>query len=193
MGQFDPYLPAREGPSSVPNIRQSSTHSAHETRNIFMHCGVSALRAASSAWMIPHFKKDTLGSVVNQGSTTSSHGLLSLPPSPVLRLGFLSPGTLSFLGTSVLSAQILLAWIKSAAFLSAFPGVISFYSDRENLNQPLFRPLRNEVYATSASRSGIKTASWWKRLMKLARDCCGPCLIFERGILVRLSLQLAMN
>jgi len=82
-----------------------------------------------------------LGSMVNRG-------LLSPPPSPIFRREFLSIGTLAFLGTSMLSAQILVVRMKLVAFRNASARVASFCSAKENLNCPLFRPLRNEVYAT---------------------------------------------
>jgi len=76
--------------------------------------------------------------------------------------------------------------MKSAVFLGASAIVVSFCSAKENLMHSLFKPFRNQVYATPSSRLGIKTASWWKRLMKSARDSCDPCLILDRWMLDRL-------
>ena len=94
-----------------------------------------------------------LGSTVKYESITSSLDLLC--PCPA----FLSAGILAFLEASVLSAQISVTRIKSAAFLKALARVVSFCSAKENLNHPLFRSFRKEVYATPSSKSGIKTTS----------------------------------
>jgi len=101
-----------------------------------------------------------LASVVNRGSITLKCGLLFQGPgflSP--RLRFLSLEILAFFRASEMSAQISMARMKSAAFLRASANVISFYSAKVNLNRPLFRPLKKEVYATPSSRSRINTAS----------------------------------
>ena len=64
--------------------------------------------------------------------------------------------------------------------LSASANVVFFCSAKENLDRSLFRPFRNEVYVTPSSKSRIKTASWWKRLTKSARDPSGPYLILDK-------------
>ena len=99
------------------------------------------------------------GSVVNNISTTSRRDLQSpeswfLSPLP----GFLSTTVLGFLGASELLALISVARMKSAAFLIAFVRVVSFYSAKENLNRPLFKPFRKEVYVALSSKFGIRTA-----------------------------------
>jgi len=112
---------------------------------------------------------------------------------PVIAIGFLFTRALAFFGVSEFSAQISVAWMNSAAFLKASINVVSFCSAKENLKHSLFKPFRKEVYATPSSRSGIRIASWWKRLTNSDRDSCYPCLIFEKCILVLLSFRLVMN
>jgi len=128
-----------------------------------------------------------LGSAVKRESMTSSLGLLSHPSA------FLSAGILAFLEVYVLSVQISVIQIKSVAFLRASARVFSFCSAKEDLNRQLFRLFMREVYATPYSKSGIKTAFWWKRLTNFAKDSYGSCLILDRWMLVHVSLLLAMN
>jgi len=85
------------------------------------------------------------------------------------------------------------ARIKSAAFLKASANLVSFYSAKENLKDPFFRPFRKEVYPTPFFKFGIRTTYWWKHLTNSARDSCHPYLIFKRCIPVLLSFQLTMN
>jgi len=98
------------------------------------------------------------------GGKSGVNGLELHPPFPRARIPIAAVEILIRWGPSLLRGMRVVGTDlggtnESATFPRASVNIVSFYSTKENLDQPLLRLFKKEVYATPSSKSKISTAS----------------------------------